>query len=85
MTGQCAVIAADASVGVGLHQRRLGVTGIRPVTGSKKEISTDRLLRTKTLFRQSVGISRVDHTDLIDIFVDTGGKINGRDYRGVML
>jgi inhibitor of nuclear factor kappa-B kinase subunit alpha len=54
---------------------------------SKKQISSDRLLRTRTTFSQSlmvsVGISKLGRTELI--FVDPGTKINGQYYRDVML
>ena len=53
----------------------------------KKQISSDRLLRTRSTFSQSlmvsVGISKLRCTELI--FVDPGAKINGQYYRDVML
>ena len=58
-----------------------------PRSLSKKHISSDRLLRTRTIFSQSlmvsVGISKLGRTELI--FVDPGAKINGQYYRDVML
>jgi inhibitor of nuclear factor kappa-B kinase subunit alpha len=58
-----------------------------PRSVSKKQISSDRLLRTRTTFSKSlmvsVGISKLGRTELI--FVDPGAKINGQYYRDVML
>src|SRR5215469_8828939 len=57
-------------------------------TGSKKRnISAERLLRTRTTFTQSImvslGISKLGCTNLI--FVEPGVKINGQYYRDVLL
>jgi len=56
-------------------------------TVKKKQVAAERLLRTRTTFRQSVmvsvGVSKVAVTDLI--FVDLGAKVNGAYYRGVLL
>jgi len=58
-----------------------------PRSVPKKQISSDRLLRTRSTFSKSlmvsVGISKLGRTELI--FVDPGVKINGQYYRDVML
>lgn len=58
-----------------------------PRSVPKKQISSDRLLRTRSTFSKSlmvsVGISKLGRTELI--FVDPGAKINGQYYRDVML
>jgi len=54
---------------------------------TKKEVTRERLLRTRPTFSQSlmvsVGISKLGHTDLV--FIDLGVKINGAYYRDVLL
>ena len=58
-----------------------------PVESKKRNISADRLLRTRTTFTKSimvsVGVSKLGRTHLI--FVDPGVKINGAYYRDVLL
>lgn len=58
-----------------------------PAASKKKQVSAERLLRTRTTFSQSVmvsvGVSKLGYTDLI--FVDPGVKINGAYYRDVLL
>ena len=58
-----------------------------PATSKKRDISSDRLLRTRPTFSKSVmvsvAISMLGCTNLI--FVEPGVKINGQYYRDVLL
>lgn len=58
-----------------------------PKTKRKKEISAERLLRTRSTFSKSlmvsVGVSKLGQTDLV--FVEPGVKINGAYYRDFLL
>ena len=53
----------------------------------KKQVAAERLLRTRTMFSQSVmvsvGVSKLGVTDLI--FVDPGAKVNGAYYCNMFL
>jgi len=53
----------------------------------KKQVAAERLLRTRTMFSQSVmvlvGVSKLGVTNLIS--VDPGAKVNGTYYRDVLL
>jgi len=58
-----------------------------PAASRKNEVTAERLLRTRPMFSKSVmvsvGVSKLGHTSLI--FVDSGVKVDGDNYRDVLL